>query len=301
MMHHFIKLLKIDIFVAVCLLFFWGYAQEPLAQKTNHTYTNSSHMKPHYAGGHFKVTDNGIYSLELRLKNNKLVVGRNQADVIIHRDTGSQAKDVVSASINVIAWMPDHNHGVMTMPIFKERGAGLYTVENLDIIMEGRWELRFKIESEYGNDQVFFSFADVMKENPIGHQGQHMETDDKNDGMTAPKGTNLSGETVSLRGKINASYKTMLNPIPINRIHAWHLTLTDLFGKPVNGATIKVDGDMPAHGHGMPTKPEVTNEISPGVYLVEGMKFNMPGHWIVFFYINTKKGTDTISFNLEIR
>jgi hypothetical protein len=41
-------------------------------------------------------------------------------------------------------------------------------------------------------------------------------------------------------------------------------------GEPVENATIAVDGDMPEHGHGLPTCPQVTKYLGNGDYLVEG-------------------------------
>ena len=72
-------------------------------------------------------------------------------------------------------------------------------------------------------------------------------------------------------------------------------------GEPVTGAMIMVDGGMPAHGHGLPTKPEVTGEKERGVYLVEGMKFTMPGWWEVEFHLKSKEKEDRVTFNLKLK
>ena len=65
-------------------------------------------------------------------------------------------------------------------------------------------------------------------------------------------------------------------------------------------ATILVDGGMPQHGHGLPTKPRVTRQMGNGDHLVEGMKFNMGGWWVVEFPIRASAGTDTLVFNLSL-
>ena len=44
-------------------------------------------------------------------------------------------------------------------------------------------------------------------------------------------------------------------------------------------AAITVDGGMPQHGHGFPTRPRVTRDLDDGTYLLEGMKFSMTGWW----------------------
>src|SRR5688572_25048133 len=69
-----------------------------------------------------------------------------------------------------------------------------------------------------------------------------------------------------------ARYVVQMEPPPtapaINQIHAWHIKLASADGKPVRAARIAVDGGMPQHGHGLPTRPQVTREVSEGVYLM---------------------------------
>jgi hypothetical protein len=61
---------------------------------------------------------------------------------------------------------------------------------------------------------------------------------------------------------------------------------------------ISVDGDMPEHGHGLPTRPEVTRYLGNGDYLVEGMKFQMPGWWVMDFDVTVDGQSDQVHFNL---
>jgi hypothetical protein len=57
---------------------------------------------------------------------------------------------------------------------------------------------------------------------------------------------------------------------------------------------------MPQHGHGLPTSPQVTQNLGNGDYLVEGMKFQMPGWWEVRFNILAGGQSDAITFNLTL-
>ena len=77
--------------------------------------------------------------------------------------------------------------------------------------------------------------------------------------------------------------------------------MKDHAGRPVADAEVEVEGDMPQHGHGLPTEPEVTDETTPGVYLVEGMKFSMTGWWTVSFEIESGEREDTVTFNLMLK
>jgi hypothetical protein len=72
-------------------------------------------------------------------------------------------------------------------------------------------------------------------------------------------------------------------------------------GEVVESAVITVDGGMPAHNHGLPTAPEVTGYLCNGDYLVEGMMFQMPGHWQVNFVINAGGQSDSVIINLVLK
>jgi hypothetical protein len=89
-----------------------------------------------------------------------------------------------------------------------------------------------------------------------------------------------------------------VTPVPTNQVHSWTLHVATREGGPVDGATIAVDGGMPEHGHGLPTRPRVTRALGEGRYLVEGVKFSMPGRWTVWFQIEGPAGADTVTFDL---
>ncbi len=86
----------------------------------------------------------------------------------------------------------------------------------------------------------------------------------------------------------------------VGQIHAWTVRVAAADGQPVSGARITVDGGMPQHGHGLPTRPRVTAEPSPGTYLVEGMKFSMTGWWEMRFDIDAGGARDRAQFNLVL-
>ncbi len=96
----------------------------------------------------------------------------------------------------------------------------------------------------------------------------------------------------------HVSYKSKVEPLPLNRIHSWILHVETLDGKPVEQARISVYGGMPAHKHGLPTQPQVT-EIGHGDYLVEGLKFSMTGAWEMWFDIHTDNVTDKVKFDIK--
>jgi hypothetical protein len=101
-----------------------------------------------------------------------------------------------------------------------------------------------------------------------------------------PADLDLSTTRLSNQGAYQVSYAPRRGPIVINQIHAWTIHVATPDGRPVTDAKITVDGDMPQHGHGLPTQPQVTKHLGNGDYLVEGMKFQMGGWWVVDFTID---------------
>jgi hypothetical protein len=97
-----------------------------------------------------------------------------------------------------------------------------------------------------------------------------------------------------------ASVRPGLVPIPVRRLQSWALHIDTMDGQPIDVATITMTGGMPQHGHGLPTAPRVTRATGSGDYLVEGVKFNMGGWWVVRFAIASRAGTDTVTFNLSL-
>ena len=106
-------------------------------------------------------------------------------------------------------------------------------------------------------------------------------------------------ERVSAQAAFRVSYRTD-GPVPVGRLHAWTLHVARADGTPVTDAAITVDGDMPQHGHGLPTRPRVTRHLGGGDYLVEGIKFQMGGWWVMDFDITAQGRTERVRFNLQL-
>ena len=113
-----------------------------------------------------------------------------------------------------------------------------------------------------------------------------------------PTDLDLSTQLPTAQQHFVVGYTPSVSPPPINQLHTWTIRVTTPDGRPVEGATITVDGDMPQHGHGLPTRPRVTRSLGDGQYLVEGMKFQMGGWWVADFTITDAAGlTDSVRFN----
>jgi hypothetical protein len=115
-----------------------------------------------------------------------------------------------------------------------------------------------------------------------------------------PKDLDYSRTRTSEGGLYRATIHPQGDSIPQGRLHRWTVHLETASGAPVDSAIVVVDGGMPQHGHGLPTKPRVTRELGNGDHLVEGMKFNMGGWWVVKFRVNATAGSDSLVFNLKL-
>jgi hypothetical protein len=118
--------------------------------------------------------------------------------------------------------------------------------------------------------------------------------------MKPPKDLDYSRTRTSEAGHYRATIHPQGDSIPQGRLHRWTLHLETATGAPVDSATLAVDGGMPQHGHGLPTKPRVTRDLGNGDHLVEGMKFNMGGWWVVKFQVAAAEGRDSLVFNLKL-
>jgi hypothetical protein len=235
----------------------------------------------HYEGSILQMTDQGSFSVEMLLHGHALQMGLNEFDIIIHDATD---RDVPGAKLTITPWMPSMGHGVLEKPEITDRGGGLYNVKNVMLSMGGHWELRVRVEAGGETDSVVFDFPDTQaggKKMPVG--AAETSATKKTDG-----------------GTFEVTYESKRDDIPVGKIHSWVLTVKDAGGAPVNGASITIRGGMPAHGHGLPTIPEVTEELGGGRYLVEGMKFSMPGHWVLTITVEHGGKKDSVTFAIML-
>jgi len=243
-------------------------------------------VKKHYPGTLLEKGEKGIFTVEMMVPKTGLHMGVNTLELIVH---DAQGKDVPDARIIVTPWMPKMGHGVSEGPEVTERGGGAYTVD-VTFSMTGWWDLTVAVEKGEFRDAAVFSFPEVAA---MGH----------GKGMTAPKPEELdtAASVLSEAGSFRLSYSTDAKEPPLNTIHSWILEVRTSEGEPVTGAAITLVGDMPKHGHGFPTEPEVTEELGEGRYRVEGVKFSMPGWWVVTFHVSVGDKRESASFNLYLR
>ncbi|MCB1463146.1 MAG: FixH family protein [Nitratireductor sp.] len=111
----------------------------------------------------------------------------------------------------------------------------------------------------------------------------------------------LPEAAMTANGLYRVELKAQDMKMGVGPIHVWIATVTDKDGNPVEGAKIAVDGGMAAHGHGLPTAPEMTQVMAPGVYKIDGVKFSMMGEWQLRLKIEAAAGTDNVEFQFKVK
>jgi hypothetical protein len=89
-------------------------------------------------------------------------------------------------------------------------------------------------------------------------------------------------------------------PLRTRQMQTVRLIVRDAEGRAIDEARISIDGGMPQHGHGLPTRPRVTRSLGDGIYEIEGVRFNMGGWWEFKLAIAGPRGADTVTFNLAL-
>ena len=107
------------------------------------------------------------------------------------------------------------------------------------------------------------------------------------------------GPRASTAGRYVATLETA-RPLRPRQMQTVRVTVRDAEGRAIDEAQITIDGGMPQHGHGLPTRPRVTRNLGDGIYEIEGVRFNMGGWWEFKLTIAGSGGTDTVTFNLDL-
>jgi hypothetical protein len=118
--------------------------------------------------------------------------------------------------------------------------------------------------------------------------------------MKPPADPSAYDRTQTSAAQLYRATYTPAESIKVGQMQQWNIQVTTADGTPVDSAKFVVDGGMPQHGHGLPTKPLVTTHLGNGKHVVEGMKFNMGGWWVVKLTIDGAKGSDVVTFNLKL-
>jgi hypothetical protein len=107
------------------------------------------------------------------------------------------------------------------------------------------------------------------------------------------------GPRTSANGRYVATLEPA-RPLRPRQMQTVRVTVRDAEGRAIDDAQISIDGGMPQHGHGLPTRPRVTGNLGDGIYEIDGARFNMGGWWEFTLAIAGSRGADTVTFNLNL-
>ena len=107
------------------------------------------------------------------------------------------------------------------------------------------------------------------------------------------------GPRTSASGRYVATLEPA-TPLRPRQMQTVRVIVRDAEGQAIDEARISIDGGMPQHGHGLPTRPRVTSSLGEGIYEIEGVRFNMGGWWQFTLAIAGSRGADTVTFNLNL-
>jgi hypothetical protein len=116
-----------------------------------------------------------------------------------------------------------------------------------------------------------------------------------------PGDLDYSRTRTSVDKKYIISISSLIEPVPLNQIHQWEITIKTQQGDLVDAASVSITGGMPMHKHGLPTAPRMTQDLGQGRYLIEGMKFSMAGWWEIIIEVAQGFDKDKATFNLILR
>lgn len=89
-------------------------------------------------------------------------------------------------------------------------------------------------------------------------------------------------------------------PLPLHRMHDWIVDIELADDTSEIPTAIYFDGGMPSHGHGFVTQPRVTRNLGHGEFLVEGVKFHMPGEWVLQITVTSRDSSDQVTLPLVV-
>ncbi|MEF8823731.1 MAG: FixH family protein [Desulfohalobiaceae bacterium] len=248
-------------------------------------------FSPHYEDSYFAVGENCDISAELLAGSSGIRQGSNDIQAILHNQMD---QDVTGATLEFFLLGPEGEEKQLSPNIREERG-GLYSVNDLQIPNLEERTLVVKMERNTVRDRVLFDLQEMSltSAEAVSHTHQVMH-----DAREIPEDLDTSREVESQKGRFTISYSIKdREEIPIGDFHSWKLHVEDAqTGETVNRALIAINGDMPRHGHGMPSNPEAAF-LGNGNYRLDGLKFHMPGWWQLALTISTADKYDRAVFN----
>ncbi len=115
----------------------------------------------HFQETLFDITEHAAYSVEVLLDEGEYKIGKGVIGVVVH---DAEDGDVKGAELTIVHKNLSTGEKAVSIPIVKDHGNGLYTVSNLDLRREGRWELAITVKKNGVEDKTKFILPDALKQ-----------------------------------------------------------------------------------------------------------------------------------------
>lgn len=119
-------------------------------------------------------------------------------------------------------------------------------------------------------------------------------------GAAVPAETTLRLEGVTDAGHYRVRTRPAEPPVELHVMHDWIVGIELVDPAAPIPTAVRFDGGMPSHGHGFVTQPRVTRNLGGGEFLVEGVKFHMPGDWVLRITVASRDGSELVTLPLSL-
>lgn len=99
-------------------------------------------------------------------------------------------------------------------------------------------------------------------------------------------------------GNITLSYKILSESLTVSQPFSIEIKLCEM-GEPMVPKQLKVNAEMPAHGHGMNYQPTI-KPLDQGHYQVDNFVFHMMGNWVLTIDVFTKNEKQSFAIDYKL-
>ena len=89
--------------------------------------------------------------------------------------------------------------------------------------------------------------------------------------------------------------------IEVGKMQRWGVRVLSNKLVPVYPVKMSIGGGMETHKHGLPTQPQLVAYGGEGIYLIDGVRFNMAGAWRLSLLIESEFGIDQADFDIDVQ
>lgn len=103
-------------------------------------------------------TEQGYYVLDVQFITVPVKVGINSMKLTIYENKSERPVNK-KLDIEVVPWMPKHEHGLTDAPVVREIEKGQYLIEGINFSMPGRWEVYVRMRDGRKEDTSVFDVS----------------------------------------------------------------------------------------------------------------------------------------------